>query len=59
MERYPKPNVMVGGSILSHEISSLLGKRTSKVATHLLCSIYIYIYGTKEVCGHLASSFAK
>ena len=27
MERYPKPNVVVGGSILSCESSSLLGKK--------------------------------
>ena len=38
VERYPKLNRMVGGSIPSREICFLLDGKNSQVATRLLCS---------------------
>ena len=38
----PKPNVVVGGSILNCETFSLLNEKTNQVTTHLLYSNYIY-----------------
>ena len=38
VEKYPKLNKVVGGSILGCVIVSLLDIKTSKVAIHLICS---------------------
>ena len=38
VERYPKLDEVVGGSVLSRVIFSLLDRKLSKVALHLICS---------------------
>ena len=39
VERHPRPNGVVGGSILSREFSSILNGKINQVTTRVVCSI--------------------